>query len=307
MSPFLKLNTNCRRNRLIGGLCFLLAGTPQMMAAAEPDHDAVNFARDVRRIFSDRCFRCHGPDRISRKADLRLDKRESVFADRDEQQIIVPGEPNSSELVRRVTSADDDVLMPPPDSGLSLTEAEITLIRKWISQGAKWDNHWAYLAPTRPPAPDVQLLKWPDNEIDSFVLARLEQQGMVPSPEANRRTLIRRVALDLTGLPPTPDEVADFLNDTAAGAWGRLVDRLLSSARYGERMTLPWLEASRYADTSGYQEDYGRYMYRSHQPRPCDDIFPEWMQIPGRPSTGAWLSYGLGSDNADLPNFVVMA
>ncbi|MEO2028169.1 MAG: PSD1 and planctomycete cytochrome C domain-containing protein [Fuerstiella sp.] len=256
-----QLNTNCRRNCLVGCLCFLLAGTPSMMVAAEPEHEAVNFARDVRRIFSDRCFRCHGPDRISRKADLRLDKSESLFADRNEQQIVVPGKPNSSELIRRVTSVDVDVVMPPPDSGLSLNQTEIALLRQWVSQGAKWDNHWAYIAPKRPPTPDVRLREWPDNEIDSFVLAGLEQKGMIPSPEADRRTLIRRASLDLTGLPPTPDEVADFLNDTATGAWGRLVDRLLSSVRYGERMTLPWLEASRYADTSGYQEDYGRYMY----------------------------------------------
>ncbi|HIF01259.1 MAG TPA: hypothetical protein EYQ63_30725, partial [Fuerstia sp.] len=166
MSLFLQLNMTRHRNRVIACLCFLLAGSPPMMVAAEPEHEAVNFARDVRRIFSDRCFRCHGPDRISRKADLRLDRRESVFADRNEQQIVVPGNPNSSELIRRVASADDDVVMPPPDSGLSLSEAEIDLLRQWVSQGAKWDNHWAYIAPKRPPIPDVRLREWPKNEID---------------------------------------------------------------------------------------------------------------------------------------------
>jgi hypothetical protein len=230
-------------------------------AADRTDDAPISFARDVRRILSDRCFRCHGPDRISRKADLRLDQSNDVFADRDGRRVVVPGQPESAELIRRITSMDDDERMPPVDSGLSLTTAEIDVIRKWIRQGARWEHHWAYNPPERPAIPRVSQRRRLGNEIDAYVLSHLERTGVDPSPTANRRTLIRRVFLDLTGLPPTPHEVAEFLSDTAPDAWERLVDRLLNSPRYGERLTLPWLEASRYADTSGYQEDYGRYMY----------------------------------------------
>ncbi len=238
-------------------LCAVLAGPAR--AEAPP----VEYNRDVRPILADACFHCHGPDRARRKAGLRLDTAEGATADLGEgTRAVVPGRPDQSELLRRVSSADDEQRMPPPRSGRKLTSAQVEVLRRWIGQGAKWQKHWAFLTPRRPALPPLKDRGWPRNPIDAFILARLEREGLRPSPEADRTTLIRRATLDLTGLPPTPAEVGAFLADTSPEAYERVVDRLLASPRYGERMAVRWLDAARYADTNGYQNDGERTMWR---------------------------------------------
>ena len=222
---------------------------------------SVDFARDVRPILSENCFPCHGPDAQAREAELRLDRPEGLTRHRDGDAIVVPKRPDQSLLWQRVTTSNADERMPPADSTLSISSSQIDLIRRWIEDGARWNEHWSYTSLERPRVPNVQLGEWPRNAIDSFVLARLEQEGLAPSPLAKRETLIRRVTLDLTGLPPTLDEVDDFLNDTSADAYERVVDRLINSDRYGERMAWDWLEAARYADTNGFQGDPTRTMW----------------------------------------------
>ena len=175
--------------------------------------------------------------------------------------MIVPGKASESELVQRITSADRDEVMPPPKSGKKLAPHQIELLKKWIDQGAKWSGHWAFEPPRRSPAPPIRDAAWPRNEIDPFVLARLESDGITPAPAAERATLIRRLTLDLIGLPPTPEEVDDFLADTRPSAYFDLVDRLLASPHYGERMAMDWLDGARYADTNGFQNDFARTMW----------------------------------------------
>ncbi len=222
------------------------------------EHAGIDFNREIRPILSDKCFRCHGPDATSREADLRLDVRELAFEDRGGYRVIVPGDPEASELIRRVTQEDPSLHMPPAESKLAMSESEIVRLRRWIAAGAPWKEHWAFLAPSRPPRPDVSDPDWPRNAIDYFVLARLDQDGLAPSPEADRETLIRRVTLDLTGLPPAIEEIDAFLADASHDAYERLVDRLLQSPHYGEHMARLWLDAARYADTNGYQYDTER-------------------------------------------------
>jgi len=216
--------------------------------------DKVRFNRDVRPILSEKCFACHGPDRRARQADLRLDVRSSAL------QVIKPGDPKTSELIARITHRDADLAMPPAKTGKRVTAEEAAILKAWIKQGAEYQKHWAFIPPKRPAVPPVRNRKRVRNAIDAFVLRRLEQENLQPSPEADRRTLIRRVTLDLTGLPPTPDEVNAFLNDPSPNAYEKVVDRLLASPRYGEHMASGWLDASRYADTDGYQNDRYRYM-----------------------------------------------
>jgi hypothetical protein len=170
----------------------------------------------------------------------------------------VPGDLSKSELVRRITTPDEDDRMPPAKSGKHLTPQQIELLRRWIEQGAKWKNHWSYIKPECPPLPEVKNRKWPRNDIDYFILARLEKENLKPSAEASRETLIRRLSLDLTGLPPTIDEANRFLKDKRAGAYDRLVERLLASPHYGERWARPWLDQARYADSNGYEADNRR-------------------------------------------------
>ena len=237
--------------------CFLL-----FAGAAWADDSQVEFNRDVRPILSEYCFQCHGPDSAQRKAQLRLDVEADAKADRDGTPAIVPGKPALSELLARVTSDDDDLCMPPADTKRQLNAVQIATLRRWIAAGAPWQQHWSFIAPQRPEPPAVERGDWVRNPIDAFVLARLERAGLAPSPEADRATLIRRLSLDLTGLPPTPAEVDAFLDDNDPHAYARLVDRLLESSRYGERMAAVWLDAARYADTSGYQSDGPRYMWR---------------------------------------------
>ena len=246
---------------LVGCALAIVGGAAFELPAAEPA-PRVEFNRDIRPIFSDICYKCHGPDKVQRKADLRLDTEAGALAERDGHRLIVPGDPAASELLRRISTADADEHMPPVDSGLKLSERQIELVRLWIAQGAVWQPQWSFIPPVRPALPNVKNPAWAANPIDRFVLARLEQEALQPAPQADRTTLLRRVTLDLTGLPPTPAEVDAFLADTSTSAYEKQVDRLLASPRYGERMARPWLDAARYADTSGYQTDGARVMWR---------------------------------------------
>lgn len=223
----------------------------------------IDFNRDIRPILSDKCFACHGPDAPSKKIKLRLDSEAGAIADLGRgRRAVVPGDVERSELVRRITAADEAVRMPPAYSGHSLTPSEIELLVERVRQGAPWQQHWSFVAPVRPPLPQVKNKAWPRQALDYFVLARLEKEGLKPSPEADRATLLRRVSLDLTGLPPTPQEVDAFLADKSDNAYEKIVDRLLTSPRYGERMAFKWLDAARYADTNGYQIDGDRSAWR---------------------------------------------
>lgn len=234
-----------------------------LTAAALFAQDQVSFNRDIRPILSDKCFGCHGPDATARKIRLRLDSEEAAKADLGGgKRAIVENSPDGSELIRRITATNAAMRMPPASSGMHLTDREISLLRNWVAQGAKWQKHWAFLKPERPATPKVIADSWVRNPIDAFVLARLEREGLKPAPEASKTTLIRRASLDLTGLPPTPEEVDAFLQDRAPDAYEKVVDRLLASPRFGERMAIRWLDVSRYADTNGYQTDAERYMWR---------------------------------------------
>ncbi len=217
----------------------------------------VDFNRDIRPILSDNCFTCHGPDEKQRMAKLRLDTKEGAFA---KQGVITPGDSANSKLIKRVTSKDPNVMMPPPESGYKLNDNQIGALKRWIDQGAQWNEHWAYVAPKRPEVPKAKA-GWTRNPIDNFILARLEKEGLKPSPEADRVTLIRRIYLDLTGLPPAPAEVDAFLSDKSPEGYEKVVDRLLASPRYGERMAMQWLDLARYADTHGYHIDSHRDMW----------------------------------------------
>ena len=223
------------------------------------DAGTVDFSRDVLPILSENCLLCHGPDTKTRKADLRLDVKESAL--RSKEPVIVAGKSGESELIRRIESEDPEEVMPPPKAGHKLTDQQKETLKRWIDQGAKWGKHWAFEPPRRPELPHVKDQRWPRNPIDHFVLARLEAEGLHPSAEADRTTLIRRLSLDLIGLPPTPAEVDAFVTSSSPRAYEELVDRLLSSAHYGERMAMDWLDGARYADTNGYQNDFARTMW----------------------------------------------
>lgn len=222
----------------------------------------VDFNRDIRPVLSDRCFTCHGPDAAAKKIKLRLDSEAGMLADLGGHAAVVPGDAEKSELVRRITAGKPALRMPPVYSGLKLSEREIGLLKQWVAEGAKWQKHWSLIPPQRPELPSVQKTAWAKNPIDYFVLERLERDGLTPASEADRALLARRVALDLTGIPPTIADLDAFLRDTSANAYENLVDRLLASPRYGERMAMRWLDVSRYADTNGYQTDGERTMWR---------------------------------------------
>jgi hypothetical protein len=223
----------------------------------------VDFARDVQPILSDNCFHCHGPDAGKRKGGLRFDTKEGAFREKAGRAVIVPGKPAESELVRRVSSTDPDEQMPPPDSNRKLTAKQIETLTRWVEQGAKWGQHWAFVPlPREVPVPVITNHRSPiANPIDAFVLARVEKEGLKPAPEATREAWLRRVTLDLTGLPPTLAEIDAFLKDDSPTAYEKVVDRLLASPRYGERMAADWLDLARYADTHGYQMDRARPMW----------------------------------------------
>jgi hypothetical protein len=221
----------------------------------------VSFNRDIRPILSSKCFHCHGPSEKSRKAKLRLDIEESALSERDGIRALVPGNHDDSELWHRILSDDPEEMMPPPESKKPMTKEEISLFKTWIAEGAKWEDHWSFTPIKQPALPEVSNLNWCRNPIDRFVLRTLDRHGLKPSPEADRPTLARRLFLDLTGLPPSPAEVKTFVNDQSPDALERLVDRLLASDGYAERMTLVWMDAARYGDTSVFHDDGPRTMW----------------------------------------------
>jgi hypothetical protein len=230
-------------------------------AIAHANEPKLDFNRDIRPILSENCFQCHGFDEKARQADLRLDVAESALADRDGVPAIVAGHPEKSELWRRITSDDEAEKMPPPHSHRVLKPEQKEALRRWIAEGAVYARHWSFIPPVKASLPEVSNKSWPRNEIDRFVLARLEAEGLQPSQEADGRTLIRRLSLDLTGLPPSAAEVEAFVADESSEAYEKLVDRLLADPHFGERMALDWLDAARYADTNGYSIDGGRHMW----------------------------------------------
>ncbi len=219
--------------------------------------DQLRFNRDVRPILSENCFRCHGPDKNQRKAKLRLDVSDVAL----ERKAIVPGKPDESELIKHINATDPDEIMPPPDQHKILTAVQKETLKQWIVQGAEYEPHWAYLKPVRPSVPKPAQTKWVHNPIDAFILASLEAKKIRPSPEADKRTLLRRLSLDLTGLPPTLEELSAFLADKSSKAYEKQVDRLLASPHYGERMAVPWLDAVRFADTVGYHGDQNQRIF----------------------------------------------
>ncbi|MFK8114151.1 MAG: PSD1 and planctomycete cytochrome C domain-containing protein [Rubripirellula sp.] len=233
-------------------LCCLLCSANRNCAAE------INFNSDIRPILSDKCFHCHGPDNQQRQAGLRLDEEAAAHED-----VIVVGDAEGSEAYRRLISDDPDQRMPPPGSNKNLSEREIALIREWIDSGAKYESHWAFLSPQHKAPPTIDAdRKWIRNPIDAFVLRKLQSKSLSPSPAADKNTLLRRVTLDLTGLPPSAEERRAFLADDSPAAFETVVDRLLESHHYGHRMAQLWLDAARYADTMGYQADWERYQWR---------------------------------------------
>ncbi len=243
-------------------LRMLLAATALLPVGWACLAEGPDFAREVRPILSNRCFKCHGPDEDHQEAGLRLDVSEAAHAELDSgTRAIVPGHPDDSELIARITSTDPDLVMPPPHTKVKLTEDEKRILAAWVAAGAEYRPHWAFVKPERPGMPEAENDGWARNGIDRFVRARLHEEGLTPSPEADRATLCRRVHLDLVGLPPTPAELAAFLADEAPDAYERLVDRLLASPRYGERWARRWLDLARYADTNGYEKDRQRSIW----------------------------------------------
>lgn len=272
------------RRSFIAAFCTVLLAT-SVLAAAPPDK--IQFNRDVRPLLSGNCFYCHGPDPKHREADLRLDTREGATADLGGYAAIVPGKPDESALLTRISSTDPDERMPPPASKKPhLSKDQIALLRRWIEQGAEYEGHWSFLALQNVEPPAVKREKWVTNPIDRFILARLEQENIEPSPPADPATLIRRVSLDLTGLLPSPEEVAAFTADSlrtgtpagipAQSAIRNLTDRLLASPHYGERWGRHWLDQARYADSNGYSIDSERQMwpYRDWVIKALNDDMP---------------------------------
>ncbi|HJT34277.1 MAG TPA: DUF1549 domain-containing protein, partial [Pirellulales bacterium] len=251
----------------LAALLFLICG-----AMADDAAPPVNYSEQIKPILSGRCYACHGPDAAQRKADLELHIRDKAI-----REAIVPGKAADSPLVERITSQDHELRMPPPDSKKQpLTAEEIGLIKRWIDEGAKFDAHWSYLQPQRSALPTIKNPGWARNPIDYFIAARHEEHGLTPAAEADRRTLIRRLSFDLTGLPPTPAEIDAFLADDRSDAYEELVDRLLSSPQFGERMAAYWLDVVRYADSGGYHSDNDRqvWLYRDYVIAAFNDNMP---------------------------------
>ena len=243
--------------KLAGSFCFLVLFATAAPAANLP----VQYNRDIKPILSDHCFTCHGQDEKSRKSDLRLDLRDAALrGGKSGAAAIVPGKPQESALIARITAHDPDDIMPPPDQKKPLNSEEITKLKHWIEQGAEYQGHWAFMAPKKPTVPKV---RFPKNStpLDAFVLAKLKQERLKPSAEARPEILLRRVCLDITGLPPSPSEIDSFLRDYSKRgnkAYIEVVDRLLASPHYAEKWTRWWLDAARYADSDGYEKDLPR-------------------------------------------------
>ncbi len=238
---------SCKRNNSIAG-----------------NSDSVDFNLHIRPILSDRCFKCHGPDANQRKASLRLDVRENALAalkDNPSAHVILPGDAASSEIFRRISSKDTAEVMPPANSNLKLNEQEIDLIEKWINQGAKYKKHWAFIPPKQHDLPEIGQEDWPQNEIDHFILAGIERAGLKPNDEADKERLLKRLSLDITGLPPSIELQLRFIADPSENAYDKVVDELLAQPQYGEKMAAYWMDVSRYADSHGYQDDGYRTMW----------------------------------------------
>ncbi len=234
---------------------------PTLTSGSAPASPEIDFNRDIRPILSNNCLSCHGPDEKERKADLRLDSREEALADLGGYAAIVPGDTEESELILRLITDDMDERMPPKGKGRPLTGEEINLLKRWVAGGAKFDRHWSYQVPKRPAPPRVNTPSWSQSPPDTFVLAMLERHGMKPSPRADRWTLARRAAIDLTGLPPTPEEAAAFVNDKSPQAYSDYLDLLLAKPSYGEHWARQWLDLARYADSAGYADDPPRTIW----------------------------------------------
>lgn len=248
---------------LLAGLQSCNTSPDQVGEAALPDSVSYNF--DIRPILSDKCFICHGPDGAKRQAGLRLDIADSAYKALQENpgaHAIVPGDPEKSEVFLRISSPDSTYRMPPVESNLSLTAHQVDLIEKWIAQGAKYEPHWAFVPPEEPLIPEVEDESWVRNEIDAFILNKLEQHSLVPNEEADRERLLKRVCLDITGLPPTLEMMDAFLADTSSVAYEKVVDQLLNDPAYGEKMAVHWMDVARFADSHGFQDD----SYRSQWP-----------------------------------------
>ena len=241
---------------MLRGLSLWMVALFVTASARAADPAPVDFAREIRPILAKKCFACHGPDDEQRQAGLRLDLRDGAIATLESGIIaVVPGKSGESELVRRITTSDDAERMPPADSGIVLDPPQVELLKRWIDQGASYAPHWAFVKPARPMLPAVQQKDWPKIGLDYFVLAKLEQNGLAPSPRADKYTLIRRASLDLRGLPPTPQEVDEFVSDANPRAYEMLLDRLMADPAYGERWARMWLDQARYADSRGYGSD----------------------------------------------------
>ena len=239
-----------------------LSAEPSKKPAPRKPQSTISYNRDIRPIFSETCFHCHGPDEASRKEDLRLDVPESAFAERDGgYHAIVPGDPEASEAWVLINATDPEYIMPPKNSDMVLSDGQKAKIKRWIEEGAHYEKHWAFVAPVKKRPPQAHDRAWSRNAIDRFVWDRLKREALETNPEADRRTLIRRLSFDLKGLPPSREEISTFLNDQTGNAYESLVDHILASPHYGERMALYWLDQARYADTNGYSRDGGRTMW----------------------------------------------
>ncbi|MCX8157381.1 MAG: PSD1 and planctomycete cytochrome C domain-containing protein [Verrucomicrobiae bacterium] len=263
---------------LLGGAAVVCWLVPALGAAPAPRTTPVtiHYNRDVRPILSDNCFHCHGPDEKDRKADLRLDTRAGATDPRDGMPAIVPGHPEKSLLWKRITTTDPDDLMPPPASHKKLTPEQKEILRAWIGAGAPYQPHWAFVPPQRPPMPPVKQSSWVRTPVDRFILAELEARKLKPSPEAPRETLVRRVKLDLTGLPPSPEEVEAFVKDRRPDAYERMIERFMALPAYGEHQARYWLDAVRYGDTHGLHLDNerGHWPYRDWVVKAFNDNKP---------------------------------
>ena len=281
-----------------------LSISARQAAAVEPKSTrTIDFNREIRPILSNACFNCHGPDPAARKGlskPLRLDTEEGARADLGDYAAFMPGKPDESEGLRRIRTEDASERMPPPKSGKKISAHEVELLTTWIEQGAAYAQHWAFVKPVRPELPKVQDSTWPKNPIDRFVLAKLEIEGIKPSAEAEKTALIRRVSLDLTGLPPTLEEVDAFLADERLNAYEQLVDHLLAKPSYGEYQAQLWLDQARYADSAGYADDpartiwaYRDYVIKSYQANKPFDVFTV-EQIAGdllpNPTEAQWIA-----------------
>jgi hypothetical protein len=247
---------------IVLSVLFAVSCKEKMVASA--DIDSVDYNLHIRPILSDRCFKCHGPDANARKADLRLDIPEGAFAalkDSPNAHPIVPGKPEESEIYLRISSEDTSQVMPPVKSNLKINDSEIALIKKWIAQGAKYKPHWAFIPPKPTPVPEIRDDEWPANEIDHFILAKIEEKGLQPNEIADKERLLKRISFDITGLPPSVEMQDRFLKDNSESAYEKMVDELLAQPEYGEKMAAYWMDVARYADSHGYQDDGLRTMW----------------------------------------------